>query len=76
MAERKPSVSYDSLHLMELRQMSGVQTFIPVHPVDTEVFRWSKLFLKPQTMFNLGQSGTDFVRLHEKWRYYTVMPGA
>ena len=45
-AQGQVAVSYDSLDLMELGQMGGVQGLITEYFVDREVLGWFELFLQ------------------------------
>lgn len=46
MAQGEAMVSHNTLDLVELGQVSGIQGFIPEHTVDGEVLGWCEGFLE------------------------------
>lgn len=46
MAQGEAMVSHNTLDLVELSQVSGIQRFIPEHTVDGEVLGWCEGFLE------------------------------
>lgn len=44
-SQRESIVSHHTLYLVELSQMSGIQSLVPEHPVNGEILHRSELLL-------------------------------
>lgn len=48
-SERQVVVSHETLNLVKLSQVSGVEVLVTKHTVNREVLHWPKLFLQQHT---------------------------